>query len=63
MRAAGHDRPWAPTPGSSERPAPMLAEASLAHLHRHWALRRMLDPEARPGPVSGVRSAAKALAG
>lgn len=61
LRLTVTDRPWAPSPRSDPGLAPMAADAALAYLHRHWALRHTLEPIRRHIPVVGPRGAARAV--
>lgn len=60
LRAELGARPWAPTPQPEPGLAPMAADPALAYLHRHWALRRTVEPGSRV-PFTGPRGIAKVL--
>lgn len=61
LRADLAARPWAPTPRPELDLAPMAQDPALAYLHRHWPLRRTVEPGRRL-PLTGPRGVAKGLA-
>lgn len=61
LRTQLRARPWAPSPPPEAALGPMLEDPNLAYLHRHWALRRTLEPTGQRRPVTGLRSVAKAV--
>lgn len=61
LRAKVAAQRWNPSPPPESDLTPMLADPALAYLHRHWALRRTLEPLRRRFPVVGLRGAARAL--
>ncbi|MGH9128483.1 MAG: hypothetical protein ACRDY2_05845 [Acidimicrobiales bacterium] len=61
LRAEVAGRAWAPTPRPPSELRPMVADPGLAYLHRHWALRRTLEPSRRRIPAPGPRGVLKVL--
>jgi hypothetical protein len=52
-------RPWAPSPRPDPLLSPMTADPNLGYLHRHWELRKTLEPARQRVPAGGVRGAVK----
>ncbi len=52
-------RPWAPSLRPDQSFAPMVADPNLGYLHRHWELRKTLEPASRRVPAGGVRGLVK----
>lgn len=61
LRAKVSGQRWTPSPPPESDLTPMLTDPALAYLHRHWALKRTLEPLRRRFPVVGLRGAARAL--